>query len=56
MFRKPPNIGVLRAWLLTLFGCAAIVRGLFRSDPTVLMLGFAVLGGEPIYQAAKNGA
>ena len=35
-------------------GVVAVAYGLLRADATVLMLGFAVLGGEPVYRAANG--
>lgn len=50
-----PPIATVRAWVTLIFGCLAIGFGLIKGDATVLMLGFAVLGGEPVYRAANGG-
>jgi hypothetical protein len=42
----------VRAWALTLFGCASIIYGMVNADAPSLMTGFAVLGAEPTTRAA----
>jgi hypothetical protein len=44
----------VRAWAVLVFGCLAIAYGLLTPDPQTVMLGFAVLGCEPIARAANG--
>ena len=54
-FTRPPNVALIRAWALTICGVAAIIDGFLTTNPTIVMLGFAVLGGEPMSKAATIG-
>jgi hypothetical protein len=49
-----PNVQLVRTWALLIFACIAIIYGLVGPDPTVLMLGFATLGGEPIARSVNG--
>lgn len=45
---------VARAWLLLLFGGFCIVAGVLGHEADQVMLGFSVLGSEPIARARPD--
>jgi hypothetical protein len=51
---NPPNVKLVRAWAVTIFGSVAIVYGMANADPASIMVGFSVLGAEPTARAASN--
>ena len=44
-------IKLVRLWTLTLFGVVMIVFGLIKNQADNVMLGFGVLGAEPMFRA-----
>lgn len=50
-----PNLEAIRAWVLAIFGCVAIVAGIVATSAALVMVGFGALGFEPNVRAAVNG-
>lgn len=50
-----PDLATIRAWVLMIFGCVAIIAGILQEEASWVMTGFAVLGTEPTIRAAANG-
>jgi len=48
------KIALVRAWAITLMGVALIVYGLLQEGIEEIMLGFTVLGTEPMIRAGKQ--
>ena len=47
------KVALVRAWVITLMGAILIVYGLARGDVENVMLGFTVLGTEPMIRAGR---
>jgi len=50
------SVTLVRAWAITVMGVIGIFGGIWKREPSWVMVGFAVLGSEPqIRSVARNG-